>query len=111
MTALRTVLRSTAAEQGWKPHAVTSLPCRQEDPDLFFPIGDGEAFQPQINQAKAICFGCPVRSACLETALAARDLDGVWGGTSPSERRALLAKRGSRRHMRPAAAAGDEAVA
>ncbi len=35
---------------------------------------------PDINQAKAICAGCPVSDQCLEGALARREPWGVWGG-------------------------------
>jgi WhiB family redox-sensing transcriptional regulator len=44
----------------------------------------------QVIEAKAVCAGCPVRSACLVFALE-RDLEGVWGGTTEDERRALRA--------------------
>ena len=42
-------------------------------------------------QAKAICFGCPVRAACLEYRLGIeQQLDGaVWGGKDELERRQL----------------------
>ena len=39
--------------------------------------------------AKAVCSGCPVRVECLAYALAEPQLQGVWGGTSDTERRAL----------------------
>ena len=57
------------------------------DPDLFFPISATAAAAPQIARAKAICAGCPVRSACLGFAMAHRDLQGIWGGTTDEERR------------------------
>jgi WhiB family transcriptional regulator, redox-sensing transcriptional regulator len=42
-------------------------------------------------QAKAICFGCPVRRACLAYRLGiGQQLDsGVWGGKDELERRQL----------------------
>ena len=63
--------------------------CRDTDPDLFFPIGTtGQAIE-QIDAAKAVCFTCEVRDACLEFALATNQESGVWGATSEDERRKL----------------------
>jgi WhiB family transcriptional regulator, redox-sensing transcriptional regulator len=51
------------------------LPCRSNDPELFF------AETPQdVEQAKALCVGCPVRTQCLVGALERREPWGVWGG-------------------------------
>jgi WhiB family redox-sensing transcriptional regulator len=50
------------------------LPCT-EDPELFF------AESPQdVEQAKAMCRGCPARLACLAGALERKEPWGVWGG-------------------------------
>jgi WhiB family redox-sensing transcriptional regulator len=50
------------------------LPCT-EDPELFF------AESPQdVELAKAMCRGCPVRLACLAGALERKEPWGVWGG-------------------------------
>ncbi len=52
-----------------------TLPCRVNDPELFF------AETPQdVEFAKALCGGCPVRVSCLAGALARREPWGVWGG-------------------------------
>lgn len=52
-----------------------SLPCRREDPELFF------AETPQdVELAKAMCAECPLRLVCLEGALERREPWGVWGG-------------------------------
>ncbi len=39
------------------------------------------------------CQDCPVRQECLETALANPDLAGLWGGTTPTERKAMRRER------------------
>jgi WhiB family redox-sensing transcriptional regulator len=62
--------------------------CRGIDPDIFFPITDEDA-----EPAKAICNACPVREACLEFALAAREREGVWGGATERERRRIVRQR------------------
>lgn len=62
--------------------------CRPEvhdDPELFFPPGRDGASYRQVQKAKEFCVPCPVRTACLRWALT-RGCDGVWGGTSQSER-------------------------
>ncbi len=52
-----------------------TLPCRVNDPELFF------AETPQdVEFAKALCRGCPVREMCLAGALERREPWGVWGG-------------------------------
>jgi WhiB family redox-sensing transcriptional regulator len=40
-------------------------------------------------RAKAVCRACPVRSECLSFALSTGPHDGIWGGTTPYERRRL----------------------
>ncbi|MFD3619522.1 WhiB family transcriptional regulator [Streptomyces sp. NPDC058676] len=78
----------------WRDHAA----CRQEDPDLFFPIGSTGPALVQQEQAKAVCRRCPVREPCLQWALDTGQTLGVWGGTSENERRALRRRAGSRRN-------------
>jgi WhiB family transcriptional regulator, redox-sensing transcriptional regulator len=63
--------------------------CRDEDPELFFPIGNTGPALLQIEEAKAVCMRCEVREACLRWALESGQDHGVWGGLSEDERRAL----------------------
>ena len=63
--------------------------CRDEDPELFFPVGTTGPAASQIVAAKAICSLCEVRMECLEWAMATAQEAGVWGGLSEEERRAL----------------------
>jgi WhiB family transcriptional regulator, redox-sensing transcriptional regulator len=69
--------------------------CKDEDPELFFPIGTTGPAAAQTEAAKAICMQCDVRTECLEWSLATGQEAGVWGGLSEDERRAL--KRARRR--------------
>jgi WhiB family transcriptional regulator, redox-sensing transcriptional regulator len=59
--------------------------CAQVDPDAWFPEKGGTTVP-----AKLICAHCPVLVECLAYALRHHERDGVWGGTSPRERRAML---------------------
>ncbi|CAM5627767.1 WhiB family transcriptional regulator [Streptomyces griseus] len=77
--------------ENWRLHAA----CREEDPDLFFPIGSTGPAVVQTAEAKTVCRSCPVQTACLEWALENGQDSGIWGGLSENERRAL--KRRSRR--------------
>jgi WhiB family transcriptional regulator, redox-sensing transcriptional regulator len=63
--------------------------CQQADPDLFFPISSS-ATAHELSRAKAICAGCKVVQPCLNYALAAGPVHGIWGGTSEEERRVLM---------------------
>ena len=55
--------------------AVADLPCRLADPELFFAESPSD-----VELAKSLCGGCPVRAECLAGALERREPWGVWGG-------------------------------
>jgi WhiB family redox-sensing transcriptional regulator len=63
--------------------------CRDEDPELFFPLTSGGPSARQILAAKAVCARCAVRSECLHYALEDTLTYGVWGGTTEQERKSL----------------------
>jgi WhiB family redox-sensing transcriptional regulator len=69
----------------WRQHGR----CRGVDPAVFYPVSD----EDEALEAKQICAACPVRVACLEYSLAAREKHGVWGGATERERRRLLRQR------------------
>ncbi|PZS06271.1 MAG: WhiB family transcriptional regulator [Pseudonocardiales bacterium] len=73
----------------WRHRAL----CRDEDPELFFPIGNTGPALSQIDAAKAVCRRCPVTEDCLSWALESGQDAGVWGGMSEDERRALKRRR------------------
>ena len=68
--------------------------CRDEDPELFFPIGNTGPALVQIEEARAVCRRCPVIEPCREFALQTREPFGVWGGLAEAERRLILERRG-----------------
>ncbi|HET9898179.1 MAG TPA: WhiB family transcriptional regulator [Streptosporangiaceae bacterium] len=51
-----------------------ALPCAS-DPDLFFAESPDD-----VELAKSLCRGCPVRAKCLAGAVERREPWGVWGG-------------------------------
>lgn len=63
--------------------------CRNEDPELFFPLGDSGPALLQIEDAKTVCRSCLVATECLSWALESGQDSGIWGGMSEAERRAL----------------------
>lgn len=63
--------------------------CLNEDPELFFPIGNSGPALIQIEQAKRVCAECEVSDICLKWAIETGQDAGVWGGMSEEERRAL----------------------
>ena len=80
--------------------------CLDEDPELFFPIGNTGPALLQIEEAKQVCRRCDVRDACLQWALQLGVDDGVFGGLDARERRAVRWT-ATRRRRRPSVAAPD----
>lgn len=73
--------------------------CRDEDPDLFFPVGKtGPQVLRQIEEAMAVCRRCDVREECLAWAITSGQEHGVWGGTNEDERRSIR-RRASRARL------------
>ena len=87
----------------WQRYAA----CLDHDPELFFPIGDAGAARTQLDEAKAVCAGCPVRCLCLEWALLAEINYGVWGGMSETERLAVKRRNGASMNGHTRLAAGS----
>src|SRR5262245_1545100 len=68
-------------ELSWRARGV----CQSVDPEVFFPAPSEPA-----DAAIALCRTCDVQGACLAWALQVGGCRGVWGGTTPRERRAML---------------------
>ena len=68
----------TAPDRG-----LSGAACVGADPDLFFPE-PGDTFAER--RAKAICAGCPVRTACLAGAIDRAEPVGIFGGLTETER-------------------------
>lgn len=76
--AARSAVRSP--DPGWRARGR----CLSVDPGTFFPDPPEEA-----GSAVAVCRQCPVAGPCLAAALTTAEPDGVWGATTPQERRAM----------------------
>lgn len=78
------LLRAVSERQlddAWRTRGV----CQSVDPETFFPAPSEPA-----DAAVALCRTCDVQGACLAWALEVGDCHGVWGATTPRERRAML---------------------
>lgn len=65
-----------------------ALPCRNFDPDLWF--SDSPA---DLELAKSLCDGCPLRLECLAGAVERQEPWGVWGGEIFEHGRVVARKR------------------
>lgn len=65
--------------------------CRGEPAARFYPQPHEGALD-----ARVLCDVCPVRSECLDYAMARPEPMGVWGGLSAEQRRDLAKQRGER---------------
>lgn len=63
--------------------------CRDEDPELFFPIGNVGPALMQIDEAKRVCRSCRVVDSCLQWSLDTCQESGVWGGLSEEDRQVM----------------------
>lgn len=85
--------------------------CIGAEPELFWP---NPAYRDGIEtewtkEAKAVCAACSVKAECLEDAIAADD-DGIRGGLTYEERRALLRRRTRNRNAGRPSRAGHTPI-
>lgn len=71
------------SDDDWRESAL----CAQTDPEAFFPPKGGT-----MRDAKRVCAACDVTAQCLAYALATGQDEGIWGGTTRDERRAMRRK-------------------
>jgi WhiB family redox-sensing transcriptional regulator len=77
----------------------TAPPCREIDPEAFFPDPNvartnftqeaGAAVLRTTITALEACARCPMQKACLQFAMDNQESYGIWGGTFPHERDAV----------------------
>lgn len=66
------------------PPVTGDEPCRQVDPDVFFPeLGDND-----VRHVTDLCRPCPILLPCLAWAVE-HERHGVWAATTPAQRAQL----------------------
>ena len=96
MNTTSTTITLTPTGRDWRSRAA----CLDVDPETFFPVAEsGPVHDAQVAAAKQVCARCPVVAECLAEAMV-RIPDGIAGGLTEVERRAL-----SRRSTRAVSAA------
>jgi WhiB family transcriptional regulator, redox-sensing transcriptional regulator len=90
--------RERHLDPAWRTRGV----CQNVDPETFFPAPSEPA-----DAAVALCRTCDVQGACLAWALDVGDCHGVWGATTPRERRAMLVAWRSQAYRMPAPDGAD----
>ncbi len=62
--------------------------CRGSSVDKFFPVADNEE-KVDYGPALQVCSSCKVKKDCLEYAVGTNQKFGVWGMTTPHERKKI----------------------
>lgn len=70
------------------PRYTGNEPCRQMDPELFFPVSFNTLGEKHRALLMRLCDECDSRPACLLWALR-HENEGWWGGTTPHQREQL----------------------
>lgn len=94
-----TVLRPRSVARPPADGSADRLPCRDEDPDLFFPEK-----QEQLTLARLACARCPIAVQCRAGAIERNEQYGVWGGQLILDGELVDTKRGRGRPPKPAVA-------
>lgn len=69
------------ANNSWDEQAA----CRGADVEMFFSVEEADQ-----QRALELCARCEVRQECLESAIERREMYGIWGGMTESDRRTLI---------------------
>jgi WhiB family redox-sensing transcriptional regulator len=80
------------------------VPCGAESPDLWFSLSPAD-----LELAKRHCHRCPVRVACLASAMERREPWGVWGGEI-FDRGVVIPFKRARGRPRKSATSADQAA-
>lgn len=65
--------------------------CQAAEPDLFFPTSAEGRAENDVARTRAVCQRCRVRAKCLDYALATRQVHGIRGGLTETQRQLLFA--------------------
>ena len=79
-----------------EPRFYENPSCAETGGDLFFPEKEGQPFgNIEIAMAKRICLSCPHQTECSEWGIN-KELHGIWGGLTESDRRRVRKQRNIR---------------
>ncbi|MFD8980576.1 WhiB family transcriptional regulator [Streptomyces sp. NPDC059564] len=73
--------------QGGLTDGLREPACNSAEARLFFPVHGSALRDGQVRAAKGFCGRCRVREECLSMGM--DESEGIWGGTTPAERRSL----------------------
>ena len=73
-----------------RPNTFPRIDCCETAPELFYP--DKGEDRTHIRLIRSICGKCPHQAECAEWGIT-REVHGMWGGLSPSERRRIRMQR------------------
>lgn len=81
------------AEAAWRDlqrqlEEVGPVPCQESDVTAWWP-DKRDLDSPSTHGAVAACRRCPLQAPCAAYAITADERFGLWGGTTPDERRAV----------------------
>lgn len=66
-----------------------NAPCAAK-PEAFYPATFGKRSERKVRAARAVCLTqCPYTAQCLQLALDTDDDEGIFGGTTPHQRRLM----------------------
>ena len=84
-------IRAITADWDWQSEGA----CKNMDTSIFFYEDNERGQEKDLREktAKAICDTCPVINECLEFALQIKEDYGIWGGTTPEERKLIRRRR------------------
>ncbi|MGO1972272.1 MAG: WhiB family transcriptional regulator [Propionibacteriaceae bacterium] len=82
-----------------RPRSTDRLPCRDEDPEIFFP-----ETSELLSLAKLACARCPIKVQCRAGAIERGEQYGVWGGQLILDGELVDTKRGRGRPRKHAVA-------
>jgi len=68
-------------------------PCRQVDPDIFYPVTFNGLAMSTKALLNSMCNDCHMREPCLSWAIG-HEKEGYWAGTTPEDRMRLRKKLG-----------------
>lgn len=84
--------KTTQEELAFAIEAVGEVPCMSA-PDIYFIDIDNRETYANTKMAIKLCQECPVKNICLNYAIDAQEMYGVWGGLSPHQRKELTRNR------------------